>query len=227
MKAPGFVRRQVLHFECAIEEAVRQFSEGLGDGAFVLDAGAGESQYAKWFSRQRYFAVDLATGDAAWDYSRLEAICDLAALPFTDASFDAAMNIVTLEHVREPAAALREIARVLKPGAPLLLVTPFEWEEHQQPHDYFRYTRYGLDYLLGKAGFEPAEIRPVGGYFRLLSRRLMNGIRFCTRGRRWVLFPPAALVFGPPALLLPVLDGLDRKKAFTLGYVTVARRLRV
>lgn len=224
MRLPALLRRRVLHFECAIEDAVRDFARGLEDHARVLDAGAGESQYAKWFSRQRYVAIDLATGDTNWDYSGLDAICDLTALPFADCSFDAAINIVTLEHVREPAAALREIARILRPGAPLLLAVPFEWEVHQEPHDYFRFTRYGIGYLLHGAGFEHPEIHPVGGYFRLLSRRLLSGLQFFTSGWRRVLFPAAVVILGLLAFAAPWFDGLDRKRAFTLGYICISRR---
>jgi SAM-dependent methyltransferase len=224
MKIPSLLRRQVLHFECAIEDAVRDFAGQVDDRARVLDAGAGESQYARWFSRQRYIAVDSATGDADWNYSGLDAICDLAALPFAERCFDAAINIVTLEHVKEPAIALREIARTLRPGAPLLLVVPFEWEVHQQPHDYFRFTRYGIGYLLRNAGFESPVIRPAGGYFRLLSRHLFNGLRFFMCGWRWALFPLAALLLGLPAAIAPLLDGLDENKDFTVGYICTARR---
>lgn len=218
------LRRLVLHFECSIENAVRAFAESLGDRARILDAGAGEGQYAAWFSRQRYTGADLAVGDRGWDYSHLDTVCDLSALPFADRCFDAAISIVTLEHISEPAAALREIARTLRPGAPLLLVVPFEWEVHQEPHDYFRFTRYGLEHLLRAAGFGEIEIRAVGGYFRLLSRRLLNGIRLSMRGGRWVLFPVAVLLLGPPAIVAPCFDRLDKKQNFTLGYICVARR---
>jgi len=221
---PSPLRRIVLHFECAIEDAVRGFAETLADNAKVLDAGAGEGQYAPWFARQRYWGVDLAVGDSAWNYGDLDAICDLAALPLADGSFDAALNIVTLEHVRDPAAVLREIARTLRPDGPLLIVVPFEWEVHQEPHDYFRFTRYGLEHLLDGAGFGGLDIQPVGGYFRLLSRRLLNGGQFFMSGWRWVLFPVAALLLGPPAFAAYWLDWLDKKKTFTLGYICVGRR---
>ena len=224
MKLRGLPRRLVLHFECAIEDSVRSFADGLASDARVLDAGAGESRHAPLFSGQRYTAVDMAVGDAQWNYAGLDAICDLSAIPFATGSFDAAINIVTLEHVREPADALREIARTLRSGAPILLVVPFEWEVHQEPQDYFRFTRYGLDYLLGRAGFVHREICPVGGYFRLLSRRLFSGIQMFMSGWRWLAFPIVALALAPLALAAPLLDGLDKKKAFTLGYICTARR---
>jgi SAM-dependent methyltransferase len=224
MKLPVLLRRQVLHFECALEDAVRTFAQSLDDHARVLDAGAGEGRYAHWFPRQRYTGVDLAIGDSAWNYSNLDAVCDLTALPFPDRCFDAVLNVVTLEHIREPAAALREMARILRPGARLLLIVPFEWEVHQDPHDYFRFTKYGLEYLLQGAGYVHPDIRPVGGYFRLLSRHLLNGMRFFMTGWRWILFPAAALLLGPSAIAAPWFDWLDKKQAFTSGYICFARR---
>jgi SAM-dependent methyltransferase len=221
---PGFLRRHVLHFEATIEESVARFARSLPSGARVLDAGAGEGQYAGHFNAQRYCGVDLAVGDAAWNYAGLDAIADLAALPFRADSFDAAIHIVTLEHVTEPACVVRELARTLAPAGRLLLIAPHEWEVHQAPHDYFRYTRYGLQYLLAKAGFSAIEIEPVGGYFRLLSRRLLNGLQFFSGGPKWLSFLPAAIFLVPPALVLPFLDFLDRDRNFTLGYICIARK---
>jgi len=223
-RLPRFLKRHVLHFEVEIEDAVAAFAHGLPPLARVLDAGAGEGQYKRHFAKQRYCGVDLAVGDAAWDYGRLDAIADLSALPFRDATFEAAVNIVTIEHLREPGLALQEIARTLTPGGILLIVAPHEWEVHQSPHDYFRYTRHGLEYVLRRAGFEICQMRPAGGYFRLLARRLLNGLQFFSGGLRWVLFMPAAILLVPPALILPWLDFLDRERNFTLGYLCTARR---
>jgi SAM-dependent methyltransferase len=223
-KLPRPLRRHILHFECEIEDAVALFARGLPVGARVLDAGSGEGQYRHHFARQRYCGVDLAVGDAAWDYSRIDALADLTALPFRTGSFAAAVHIVTIEHLKEPGRALAEIARTLVPGGALLIAAPHEWEVHQAPHDYFRYTRYGLAHLLEKGGFEVCEMRAAGGYFRLLARRLLNGLQFFTGGLRWLLFLPAAMLLVPPALVLPLLDALDRDRNFTLGYLCTARK---
>jgi SAM-dependent methyltransferase len=225
-KLPGPLRRHVLHFETALEDAVAAFARALPAGARVLDAGAGEGRYARYFAQQRYCGVDLAVGDAAWDYAGLDAVADLTALPFRSGAFDAALNIVTIEHLREPARALSEIARTLDTGGLLLIAAPQEWEVHQAPYDFFRYTRYGLAYLIEGAGLEVLEMRPVGGYFRLLARRMLNGLQFFSGGARWVLFIPAAMLLVPPALVLPFLDFLDRDRNFTLGYICTARKAR-
>lgn len=217
---PGSLRSYVLHFESSIEAAAARFAASLPDGARVLDAGAGEAQYAHLFARHRYLAVDLAVGDATWNYRRLDCIADLQSLPLRTASCDACINIVTLEHVREPAQVICELGRVLKPGARLLLIVPHEWEVHQPPHDYFRYTCHGVRYLLDRAGFASVVVEPVGGFFRLLSRRLWNALQFFPGPLMLV----AAVFFAPPALLLPLFDSLDRERNFTLGYICTASK---
>ncbi|HYP08205.1 MAG TPA: class I SAM-dependent methyltransferase [Bryobacteraceae bacterium] len=219
-RLPGWLQRYILDFEAQIERAVVDFSRTLASGARVLDAGAGECQYAEHFRTVRYTAVDLGIGDQTWQYGRLDAVGDLLALPFADGTFDAALNIVTLEHVTDPARVVEELYRCLKPGGRLLLITPLEWEEHQQPHDYFRYTRFGLEHLTKRAGFADVRVQAVGGFFRLLSRRLMNSVQF---------FPGALAIFpvlflGPLALTLPLIDGLDKRRDFTLGHICTARK---
>jgi len=217
---PRFLSRHLLFVEARIDSAVRAFAASLPPGAAVLDAGAGESPYAPLFAGLRYVAVDLGIGDADWNYSRLDVRADLAALPFREQSFDACIHIVTLEHVPRPAEVLSEIARVLKPGSRLLIVAPQDWEIHQAPHDYYRYTRHGLGFLLGAAGLEIDSLEPLGGFFRLLQRRVLNALQFF----HGVWFLLALLAAAPAALILPAFEFLDRRRDFTLGYICLARR---
>ena len=186
---PAVIRDYILHFEAEIERAVRDFAASLPERVRVLDAGAGEGKYRRHFAQQRYCGIDLAIGDVHWDYSQLDVQGDLAALPFRDATFDACLSIVTLEHVREPLQVVREMARSLAPGGKLLLIAPHEWEEHQQPHDYFRYTRYGLDYLLKEANLEVLEIRPVVCFRGACSTRCSSFRYSCSRWRRCLPLP--------------------------------------
>ena len=164
-------------------------------------------------------------GDARWDYSRVDVEGDLHRLALGSGRFDAAISVVTLEHLARPAEALAELARVLKPGGELLLVAPLLWEVHQAPHDYFRFTRHGLAHLLESAGFEIDRCEPLGGFFVLMARRCVNALAFFQGSWRWVLFVLMApwLGFLLP-LILGAIDGLDRQKEFTLGYVVRARR---
>ncbi len=207
-------------FENAIDQAVRELAASLPEGSLVLDAGAGETRYAPLFSRHRYVGVDLAVGDPGWDYGSLDVISDLTRLAVASNRFDACLSIVTLEHVREPSRAIAEMSRALKPGGTLLLAVPLHWEVHQAPNDYFRYTCYGARHLLEKAGFAGIVVRPVGGFFRLLSRLMLYGLRLFPSPLRYLV----ALAAAPLALAIPVLDFLDRDRVSTLGYICTARK---
>lgn len=217
---PRFVQRYVRHFEAAGDEAVRRLAEDLGPRAQVLEVGAGGERHAGWFSGHGYVGVEAGCGEAEWKGGRPEVIAGLTSLPFRGECFDACLSAGTLEHVPAPGGALREMARALRPRGRLLLIAPQEWEVHQAPQDYFRFTRYGLRYLLEQAGFTEIRILSVGGFFRLLARRLLNALRFFPG--LWSV--PAAVVLAPPALLLPAFDWLDRDRNFTLGYICTARK---
>ena len=204
------MRDYILHFEGAIRRAVESFASSLAPASRVLDAGAGQRQYAPYFRQHHYLGVDLGVGDAQWNYQLLDAIADLRALPFPTATFAGVLNVVTLEHVTDPQQVVAEMARVLAPHGRLLLIVPHEWEVHQHPHDYFRYTRFGCQLLLSRAGLAIESIEPVGGYFRLLSRRLLSGYKFfplplaaAAPGRTPRAAPAPARPLRPPVRLHP------------------------
>jgi hypothetical protein len=62
---------------------------------------------------------------------------------------------------------------------------------HEAPHDYFRYTPYGLRYLLTQAGFRDIVIEPQSGFFSMWFNKLNYfSLRAWVKGsprRRWVV----------------------------------------
>lgn len=212
-------------FEAAIHRFVVGTALATPAAARVLDAGAGECRFKHAFSRARYVGVDSGQGNRTWDYSRLDAVAALESLPFTDSSFDRVLCIVVLEHSSEPGRVMEEFRRVLVSGGTVHMVVPHMWEEHQRPHDYFRFTSNGIRYLMERAGFRVSRIEPVGGFFWMLSRRLIAVLEFAQKGWRWIFFPILAPAFG---LLLPLccyyLDSLDDDRAFTLGFICEGSR---
>jgi SAM-dependent methyltransferase len=85
---------------------------------------------------------------------------DVARLPFADGTFDGAVMFELLEHVPDPATAVAEVRRVLRPGARFLGSAPFVWPIHGDPNDYFRFSADGLRTLL--RGFSDIRILPLG-----------------------------------------------------------------
>ena len=226
---PEFLKRRINPLEYQIEAFVHSV-DSSPPGAVVLDAGAGESRFAACLPHQLYVAIDSRVGEAGWDYSKIDVCADLTAIPIASNRVDTALNTQVLEHVKDPAAVLEEICRVLKPGGRLYLTAPQGWHEHQQPCDYFRFTRYSLRLLLECAGFRTVSIEPIGGYFHYLGHRLTYIPKIVFQPRRGItrvlLFPLELLSLGLFCLVLPVicyyLDRLDSNKEFTLAYRCLA-----
>ena len=90
---------------------------------------AKNTRILQWAADQgaRVFGIDIsgpiaAQARRAFEGRRLNAsLADVRLLPFTDASFDAIYSMGTIEHFPESAEAVRELARVLKPGGRLVL----------------------------------------------------------------------------------------------------------
>jgi len=187
-----------------INAEVQLAAQRLRDGQIVLDAGAGEARHRRYFKTGRYLALDAGYGDAGWDYSSLDIRGDLERIPLRD---------------RNPKEVLIEFARVLKTGGTLVMVVPFLWEEHQAPHDYLRFTRYGVHALFESSPFRLDLVSPMGGFFWVCARRSVGLLTFFQGGLRWIPFVLLAPFFG---LLFPsmlyFLDGLDKTQNYSLGF---------
>ncbi len=59
--------------------------------------------------------------------------CDICALPFADSVFGSAISLNALDCVHAPYEHLRELERILRPGAPAILSTPYDWSESAAP----------------------------------------------------------------------------------------------
>ncbi len=105
-------------------------------GARVLDLGGGPGWVSELLARLglRPVTLDLSPSLLALGKERFVRAGlasrlvrgDMTALPFPDASFDAALVIDALHHVPDVAATLGEARRVLSPGGRLVLAEPGE-----------------------------------------------------------------------------------------------------
>lgn len=103
-------------------------------GAVVLDLGEGTGAVSRSALGRgaRVVAVDAAEGMLATARAQRPAACvgDALALPFRSGGFDAVVAAFSLNHVAHPAAALREAARVLRPGGALVASAYAEDDTH-------------------------------------------------------------------------------------------------
>lgn len=157
----------------------------------VVDLGCGTSPYKKDILElaNEYIGVD-------WDNSlhnvNPDVVADLSKeFPFENEFADTLISFQVLEHLPTPQLYLFECYRILKPGGYLLLSVPFQMGIHEAPYDYFRYTRYGLEYLLSEAGFRGTVIDETGGFWYtwLLKLNYFTASKLSWGPLKYLFFP--------------------------------------
>ena len=219
-----------------VNRFVENVARSLPTGSSILDAGAGESIYKKFFSHCNYKAIDLAVGESRWNYANLDYVGFLHEMPIENEMFDAVLCTQVLEHLEWPRESVKEMHRVIKPGGKLYMTVPMAQNEHQVPYDFFRYTSYGLESICKHAGFNNIKITPFGGLWVRWAFELPRAMS---------IFPSAGIRSKKPNLLgitlLPVrvatlgimrllqilflyLERFDKKKNDPWGWECVATK---
>lgn len=229
-----YLRSTWLHPRHLAQREIAKFvrEEGPSLTGRLLDVGCGKKQYVQYVPNVKaYVAVDVPS--AMYGGNHADVMASILALPFERDSFDSILCTEVLEHTPDPSLGLKELARVAKPGAKLLLTVPLSEQLHEEPNDHCRFTRHWLRYLLERNGWQIEKIRERGGAWLELTYRFSSllysssGAKIDSAGN---LKPRPFL--GPPVVLLCAivqLTGYLLNKAWpcplsTIGYVVVAMR---
>lgn len=149
-----------------VDRELTRPAAALPVNAAVLDAGCGtgglilnmRSRHPGW----RYSGIDFMPLACELARKRCGPSVDIrqasiTALPFADASFDAVVSADVICQVENPAVAIAEFHRVLRPGGTVMINVPayrWMWSYHDDSCETkHRYTRPELDELLRAAGF--------------------------------------------------------------------------
>jgi SAM-dependent methyltransferase len=189
---------------------------------FVVDLGCGDSPYKQEIQTIADYYLGVDWNDRGGKESRAMVFADFSKpLPFRDCFADTVLVFQVMEHIPESSFFLDECFRILKNGNHILITVPFMWHVHEEPHDYYRFTRYALDYLLAKTGFKDIQIDEVTGFWQMMVLKFNYYTARFARGPLKYVFVPLWL-FGQ--MLSPVLDKYDSFKKETGGYVVVAKK---
>ena len=216
----------------------------------LLDVGCGDKPFERIFRPHvdEYLGIEhestfLATA-AKLGASRPDFFYDGYRLPFEDGSFDTVISIQVLEHTPHPRRLIVEMARVLKKGGALILAAPFSFRLHEEPHDYFRYSPYGLRELCNEVGLEIGRVEQVGSLWSLVGHKLNSYLALHVariggaaqkmgklghetpnqqRARLWTLpfVAPAILAISMTARIM---DRVFFERQEALGFVVVATK---
>jgi ubiquinone/menaquinone biosynthesis C-methylase UbiE len=175
---PSDIDPRILH--------VRLLLDTLGDlrGKRVLDVGCGKARFSKLVAAAHPGAavcsMDLAVSMLRFAPPHLHRVAgSMLDLPFRSASFDGAWATESLEHAVDIEKAVAEVCRVLKPGAPLVIIdknaehwgrldTP-AWEKWFHPAELERLLRRHCASVSSRPISYWEDVEPDGLFFAWIA----------------------------------------------------------
>ena len=131
----------------------------------TLDVGAGTvNRYGADFNTTEYLRLDTSAGPD------IDIVGSIYHIPLEENSIDSIVCTQVFEHLAHPTEGMQELYRVLRPGGHAVITVPQMNELHEEPHDYFRYTNFGIETLCVDAGFTVVSMDQRGGYYALVAQ---------------------------------------------------------
>lgn len=198
----------------------------------ILDVGCGRKPYRSVFQRAtRHVGIDLA--GSMHGNKEVDIFASAMTLPFAPESFDAILCTEVLEHTSDPATAVEELARVVRKNGYVMITVPLLESLHEEPYDYFRFTKHGLAKLVVNTELEIIQLLPLGGTWRSFGQQLslfiyqalgsktgLSGVQI----PRPLLGPPIVLICAFIQMIAAGLDTIWFDEAGTMGYALLASK---
>ena len=129
-------------------------------GLRVLEIGSGKQVNGE----EAYSAVHIFHDVAEFRQTDMNPAFGHDPLDITEMDIREAYDLIlclnVLEHVFDTARAVRNLHAALVPGGRLIVAVPFAFPLHDEPHDYYRFTRHALERML--AAFDKVEVEVHG-----------------------------------------------------------------
>jgi len=196
---------------------IRRFARGK-----LIDIGCGDMPFREFVIDR----VNVYDGLDIYPHSWVTYVGNVEDMFMVkDESYDTVLCLEVLEHVSDPFLAVREICRILKPGGVLILSVPHLSRLHDEPLDYYRFTQYGVQNLLEKAGLVLIALEKRGGLFSFLGHQFSTLVLIFV----WNIPVLKDIVWFLNSWLITracynIDLILDRSGVFAMGYTAVAYR---
>lgn len=207
-----------------VDKQLKRVAQKYAKGK-LIDIGCGEKPYKEIFATYVMVHTGVDHAKTLHDKSEIDLFGTAYNIPVENEHFDTALCTAVLEHLEEPDKAIKETYRVLKTGGYAIYTVPFFWHLHEEPRDFYRFTKYGLKYLFEKNGFEIVELKPLSGFWVTFGQESVYYLWRFRIGRKlnplWWVIPIIGAVIQSISYLL---DKIDHPEGFNLIYLFFTRK---
>lgn len=185
----------------------------------VLSIGSGGevNDLLRAIAKRNDFSITTFDIDAA---RYPDIVGDICCYSFGDKQYDVVIMCEVLEHLHSPHLGIKNVYNILKPCGSLIASAPFVFPLHDRPHDYYRFTRYGLEFLLKQ--FRLVDIKERNTYFeaiQVLWARLLVSNCKSARLASMIIIP---YVYYIGRFVAGIMSKIMPTDAMTTGYVIKA-----
>lgn len=194
----------------------------------LLDIGCGNKPYATIVNDvvNEYIGCDIVQSSE----QKVDILCEATNIKEPDESFDTIISTQTIEHISEHQLVINEAYRLLRRGGYFIISGPMYWPLHEEPYDFFRFTKFGFRHILEKAGFHVIEERSNGGKWALCGQVLIHTIipdLYIHNTFSWKAFRIIFRLLGGVKFLNNLFYRMDKKypnSTNTMNYVFVSQK---
>lgn len=209
-------------FHKILHDAIQEYSKGK-----LLDIGCGNKPYKSWTDGKitEYIGCDIIQSSA----NKVDVLCEANNIPLENNTFETVLSTQTIEHLEDFQGMINEAFRVLKADGNFILSGPFYWHLHEEPYDFYRFTKHGFKHIVEKAGFEVVNILENGGAWATLGLMINHTFSFHNATNNKVA-KVIKYIFRKLKLHILVnkvfgyLDANDYNTINTINYVIVAKK---
>lgn len=203
-----------------IKEAIKTYAR-----AKMLDVGCGTKPYKKIANPFVTEHIGLDHPETYHSKKNIDIFAKADNMPVASQSCDTVLATSVLEHIEEPDKVISEMNRVLKPGGHCIVTTPFMWHLHEEPRDFYRFTKYGLRFLFEKNGFKVVELKPISGFWVTFGQELVYYLWYLRKGGKlnplwWIILVVGSFIQG----ICYLLNKIDHSEGFTGAYLLVVKK---
>ncbi|MDR3128694.1 MAG: class I SAM-dependent methyltransferase [Tannerellaceae bacterium] len=227
---PSILNRGYIIYLYHFADLKKAFDLYIKDGNDVLDIGCGNKPYEEYIQglinpkeqTARYTGCDIVQSSA----QKVDIICEATNIPEPSGTYDIVLCTQVIEHVFEHQKVFSEAYRLLKPGGYFIVSGPMVWSLHEEPYDFYRFTKYGFCELLTGSGFSIVHEKMGGGQWATFGQMFLHITSISAKNKflRKILH-----VFCKPTVLFsnlffPWIDKKFNNANYTLNYLFVGKK---